>query len=525
MIRTTYHIVSVLWALLLIGLFSACAPEERIGEKVLRGQELANFDWKISISFGFLNNEPRLYIKQSFIMPRPELTLMMPDTFLRKERLYQQIEDLSVSTGGSLQAHPRQPAVKYLLAPPGDRVEISYYFRPDNPIPYGTAQESFSAPIIRDDFFQFVGLMALIYPIAIVRAQSFPLTLEWDLPEGFVVYNSYGPELNVQHVTTDFDRLRDSLFVAGKNMRNYRIEVLNRPVYLTFQGAWTRISPKNFIDTIGALLEEQRRTFRDDNFPYFLVNLLSVKDSCNGNVKFAGTAHPNSFRAFFPSQCDFLPEMKQLISHELMHIWIGKKIKVGRERHHIDGKWFTEGWTDYFGRILAYRAGVINEQEYFDSLNRQLGKYYESSERLVTLRNLVQRMYKRGFSNRDLENVPYQQGEIMAWRLNMHIKKSSKGRYNLDDVIRDLLAEADRAGGSKNFSVAEIAAAVDRYIPGVFMGEFNKVLHGGLFIPPNLGNCRTASNSYLTASATRARRNGEVISYGPQLNSCDYWLR
>lgn len=488
--------------------------------------ELKSFDLKITIGLVEEDGLPKLSIKESFNMPREELLVKLPNVFLRTDRLYDRISDLKVSGMGKLKYHRSDPSVLLLENPAGDRVEISYLFGPYDQRS-NSKQESFSAPIIRDQYFQFVGLMALAYPYSLVNAKPFPLTLTWDLPQGFQTINSFGFDERKQAVTTDFDKLRDGLFVAGKDMRFYKLNVHDRPVYISIEGNFSKISDKDFIDTINKLILTQRETWQDFDFPYFFINIISNPQPCSGNIKFAGTAHTNSFRAFFPSDCAFLPEMKQLISHELMHMWIGKKIKVGQERGNIDGKWFTEGWTDYFGRLLAYNADILTESQYFDSLNRQLEKYSASAENQKTLNEQVQRMYRRNISNRDLEDVPYQQGEIMALSLNKQIKMASNHNYSLTDVVREMLKEAKLAGGVKNFSINEIARIVDKFDANAknsFLPEYAKIEGGDILYPPNLEQCRMAQSQKFSRYVPRRTYSRPIISYGPSFGSCHMWL-
>lgn len=514
---------------LLLSLQFACVQNDvPFGEETFVDAEITELDWKIETALVEVRGEPRLQFIQSFKMPREKIILRLPDTFLRKERLFQRIEHLSVSDNAHLSPYQRLESVRILEAPIGSRVELSYLYRPDDPISYAVAKETFSAPIIRGDYFQFVGLMALIYPNALINAKPFSLTLEWRLPKSFNAYNSYGAKIERQKVTTDFDRLRDAFFVAGSNLRETVVNVRNQPVTITFEGSWDRIPDEDFVNAISRVIAKQREIFNDDKFPYFFVNLLSVDDDCTSNIKFAGTAHPNSFRAFFPNgeDCNFSPEMKHLIAHELMHMWIGKKIKVGKERGHIDGKWFTEGWTDYFGRISAYRAGVLTEEEYFQTLNRQLEKYYVSSERMVTLKGLVDRMYKRGQSNRALEDVPYQQGELMAMLINKDIKLASQFTRSLDDVIKQMLVIAENAGGSKNFTFEEIDDIVGNYASRTFRDSFSKIIHGRTLLPPQLGNCRAPKASNYTRFLKVAQRQPETIYYyGKSALTCERWLK
>ena len=532
MTRPPHLLAAAFFSAILLMLAVGCADvaSDRTLETRFNESEASSLNLHYRISLIEKDSQPRLQMKVSFVMPRNRIYLRLPDKYLRKENLFHRIEDLSVDSPGRLLAHPEFAAVRILEFPEGDQVTLHYLYRPDDPITYAVGKETFAAPIIRRDYFQFVASMAFVYPVAISGAPPFTLDIEWEVPSDFKIYNSFGAEQKTQSITTDFDKMRDAFFVAGRNIRSHRTTVRNQPVWITFEGEWENIPDADFISVVTRLLATQRATFADDKFPYFLVNFLSENVDCSegGNIKFAGTAHPNSFRAVFPGgpQCVFKPEMRQLIAHELMHMWIGKIIRLGEESGHIDGKWFTEGFTDFFGRLLAYHAGVLSKSEFFSSLNRQLEKYFTSPERFVSLNNLVERMYRRGFSSRELEDVPYQQGEIMAWRLNSNIKLATSFNKGLVDVIKDMLADADKAGGFKKLTVKELAAYFDRYAPSVFAEEYAKIVHGKLFIPPSLGQCSEPETGNITQFRAVPQHSSSVIySYKTIKSDCDRWLK
>lgn len=482
--------LAVLAGLVILGLLGGCGAQEM---PFLSNSEQEILDARYEFALVKIGNEPRLQVKLELTMPRDEIYLQLPNTFLRKDRLFDRIENLkSVGTNSIISPELNHENFKLLQSKKGERVSLRYFVKAEEQQNLGSS-DSFYAPIIKDDYFNFVGSMALVVPfVPKADGPSVPLNISWNLPDEYVVFNSFGSRQNKQNINSNFAEMWDAVYTAGPHMRTKEIQVRGQPVTIALEGQWSKISDSEFINVIGRLLATQRQTWRDDDFPYFFVSFLSLGSGCDANrpFRFAGSAHKNSFRAYFPSDCQLTPEMKQLISHELMHQWIGKQVKMGQKPGHIDGKWLTEGWTDYYGRILAYRAGVISEQEYFQTLNKVLSDYQSSKERGVSLNSLVQRMYKRGYSTRQLEQVPYQQGEIMALRLNQKIKQDSNFKYSLDDVMRDLLSEAKRASASKNFSVQEISAVVDNYIPGVFATEFEKISYGSQpLLPPVLAGC------------------------------------
>lgn len=511
------NLVVLAGLLIILRLLSGCGGQEM---PYLNNSEQEVLDAKYDFALIKIGGEPRLQVKLDLTMPRDEIYLQLPNTFLRKDRLFDRIEGLkSLGKNSLISSERNHDNFKLLQSRKGERVSLRYFVKADEQANFASS-DSFYAPIIRNDYFNFVGSMALVVPfVPKADGPSVPLTINWNLPQGFETYNSFGSQQNKQEIISNFAEMWDAVYTGGTHIRTNIIQVRGRPVIIALEGHWSKIPDEEFISVIGRLLSTQRKTWRDDDFPYFFVSFLSLGSGCDAQkpFRFAGSAHKNSFRAYFPSDCQLTPEMKQLISHELMHQWIGKQVKMGQKPGHVDGKWLTEGWTDYYGRLLAYHAGVLTEQEYFQTLNKVLTDYQSSKERGVSLNSLVQRMYKRGYSTRALEQVPYQQGEIMALRLNQKIKQASNFTYSLDDVMRDLLTEAKRSKSSKNFSVAEIAAVIDNYIPGAFSSEFDKISYGSQpLLPPALPGC---SNP-----AEYAGRALGIYAYYRLGKDCHKWL-
>ncbi len=526
MAERLHQIALYIIAALALAFVSACGPSLS-GEKAFSREELSGLDTKFDFAMVSLTGEPRLQVNLSFIMPRDRIVLRLPNQFLRKVHLFDRIEMLQTVGGGTIKDAEGEGNKKILEAPVGSRVTIRYFVKGNGD--EIEDKESFSAPIVENDYFQFAGSMALIFPLALFNNRPFPVKMEWHVSPGYNIYNSFGANKSEQVLNVNANTLIDGIFLGGSNIRSTETKVRGQPVNIVLTGEWDKISDSEFITLVTRLLEKQRETWNDDNFPYFLISIVALGSGCSTNkeAKFGGTAHVNSFRAYYPYDCPIKNEMKQLISHELMHMWIGKKIKVGQVSGGYDGKWFTEGFTDFYGRIMAYRAGLFDEATYFKTLNTSLEKYYTSNERFITLKNLVKRIYRKNYSNRELENIPYQQGEIMAADLNMRIQQQSNDAYSLDDVIKDLLKEADEAGGSRVFSVEEMEKTFDRYAPGAFGSDFEKIDQGGELIPPKLPGCSVPMNFQYTAfqgGYSRHFPNSIIRTYRKLQNRCALWL-
>jgi predicted metalloprotease with PDZ domain len=517
-------IYGAIFNILLLAIVLSCSQENTIGpyeETLLSKEEIAMMNFKIDISHGFKNNEPRLIIEESFSIPRKRFGLQLPNNFMRQDRLFDQIEDLEV-TNAELFSHEKLPYIKLIKTDGDERVTLRYLVKP-------LIKENFSSSIIRDNYFQFVGSMLLITPIALDPDSDFNVSFNWNLSDKFKILNSFGCFDKGQYFSSSLNKLWDALFVGGSDIRYKKIIINKNPIHIVFNGYWNKFNDDDLTNMVNKLITLQRNTWNDNNFPYFLVSFLSLDKECSSRVNYAGTAHQNSFRAYFPQDCPLLSEMNELISHELMHMWIGKKIIVGQERGKIDGKWFTEGFSDYYGRLMAYRAGLINENNYFNSLNRELENYSLSSEKHTSLSGLVSRMYKKESSSIELEKLPYQQGELMAINLNKDIKIASNFKYSLDNVIKDMLNEAKNNGQSKNFSIDELDSIFKRYLTTGIKPYLTKIINGEVINPTKLIGCKELTTKKTTSFRQTVQYITNTIFYYKNSMyddyNCDKWLK
>lgn len=502
---------------------SSCNKQTTIGpygEDFFTKDELSSLDLNISVSLAQnKQGHSRLIIEESFNPVREYMGLQLPNNFMRQKNLFELIENLHVDNA-EIVNHETMPFVK-LLKTNKKKITLRYAIKP-------FVEENFTSPVIKNDYFQFVGSMALITFIALEPETSFNIRFTWNLPKEFQIFNSFTQEQQSHKQEVSLNKLWDSLFLAGSNLRAFDMRINNNPTYIVFNGYWDKMKDEYLIETLKKLITTQRNTWQDHNFPHFLVSFLSLNKDCNNKVQYAGTAHQNSFRAYFPRTCPFMAEMYELISHELMHTWLGKKIVVGKERGKIDGKWFSEGFCDYYGRLMSYRADLISEDVYFNSLNKEIEHYFLSSALNTSLYELVDKMYKES-SNNDLEKLPYQQGELIAIELNKIIKNNSNQRYSLDDPIRDMIKEANNNNGYKNFGINDIKNIFKKYINTDIIDSFlSKIINGQPIIPTKFPGCKDlVIKTKPSFKKTPIYTNNPIFYYKDSIydnDTCSKWL-
>ncbi|NRB11410.1 MAG: M61 family peptidase [Rickettsiaceae bacterium] len=134
-----------------------------------------------------------------------------------------------------------------------------------------------------------------------------------------------------------------------------------------------------------------------------------------------------------------------LLAHEHLHNWIGSKLK-NNEQEELN-KWFTEGFTDYYARVIALKSGGVSLGEFIDSCNLFL-QYYFLSPVINEPNTRIESDY---WHNYDIRKLSYYRGFVFAIYLN-HLIKQNSNTYSLDNVILDLynITKHDKDNFSSN---------------------------------------------------------------------------
>ncbi|NBU53034.1 MAG: M61 family peptidase, partial [Alphaproteobacteria bacterium] len=154
-----------------------------------------------------------------------------------------------------------------------------------------------------------------------------------------------------------------------------------------------------------------------------------------------------------------------LFAHEHLHNWIGGKIS-NNERSSLD-YWWSEGFTDYYARVLALRSGGISLEEFIDECNQILRNYY-----LSPVINQPNSKIKNSFwKNENVQKLPYARGFVFAVYLNSLIKLYDDTK-SVDNIILDLFKIAKQQPFSvksfkeiaKNYTFQGIEQEISRFI-------------------------------------------------------------
>ncbi|WP_410956073.1 hypothetical protein [Rickettsia koreansis] len=100
-----------------------------------------------------------------------------------------------------------------------------------------------------------------------------------------------------------------------------------------------------------------------------------------------------------------------------MNIYIIGKIRNNLERLNY---WWSEGFTDYYSRVLALRSSVITLEEFVEEFNKFFENYYLSPV-INEPNNLIETDYWQDYA---VQRLPYYHGFVLALYLDNFIKEN-----------------------------------------------------------------------------------------------------
>ena len=369
---------------------------------------------------------------------------------------YQQIKDFKLNYPKGTIQFKKSPRRGVILTIPKTKIlRLSYkiYQKPNDP-------SNVHETIIRKNLIHFIGHGVFAVPDHLDNKITINITWK-NLPQDWQTLSSHGNKHQINLAATDLSSLLHSVYISGK-LRIFQIANSSSPVYLSLYGNFDL--PDDVIaSNLSSVIKTQRSFFNDSDFPSYTISLIEEDKP----KSYGGTGLHNSFAAYFPKNINKFPYYL-VFAHEHLHNWIGYKIR-NSEPEELN-YWWSEGFTDYYSRVLALRSDEITDEKFINEYNDFLKNYY-----LSPVINVTNKKIKRDFrKNCDMHKIPYYRGFLFATYLNYLIKKTNPN-HSLDNVLFDLLKEAKH----KKFSAKLFQDTVKKYLPQGINKEFSRYIDQG----------------------------------------------
>ena len=357
-----------------------------------------------------------------------------------------------------------------------DRLDIDFDYLSPTSRDIGALE--FSRENLIFDWNTVVLYPAGFYARQIPVAASLTLAADWTLGTALETEASAGARTIFRR--TDLETLIDSPVYAGRYGARFDLDpggkarvTLNvfadRPDHLV-------VSPAQ-LEAHRALVQQAYRLYRSHHYAHYDF-LYSLSDE----VQHKGLEHHQSSEngappALFTDWEATAPD-RDLLAHEYTHSWNGKfrrPADLWTPNYNVPMQdsllWVYEGQTEYWGHVLAARAGLRTAQQTLDQL-ALFAAYYEhqagrSWRPLQDTTNDAILNYHRPQSWRDYQRyMDYYTESVLVWLdADTLIRERSKGARSLDDFAGSFFGVGDGLSTVNTYTFNDVVKALNAVLP------------------------------------------------------------
>jgi predicted metalloprotease with PDZ domain len=251
----------------------------------------------------------------------------------------------------------------------------------------------------------------------------------------------------------------------------------DRPAANGFSSAWLGSPPFDPVPLMvwtEKLHSYYRQFFRTETAKPYRVFLRFNPINPNGGVGLF-----NSFVATY-DQNTTAKDLHLLLAHEMFHTF-SPYLKDSPAKNGLDAnQWFGEGLAVFYQRLLPWRAGLIDSEDFLEDLNETAAEYYTNL--LNTTPN--DQIAPRFWEDTRIRTLPYDRGSMYLAVVDAKVRKASNGRRSLDDLVLALL-ERERKGLVNNSQTWMELVAGELGQAG--REEYEAILAGAVILPESDG--------------------------------------
>ena len=165
-------------------------------------------------------------------------------------------------------------------------------------------------------------------------------------------------------------------------------------------------------------------------------------------------------------------DKQNLLAHEMVHNWPHlNDVPYG------ETTWYEEGTAEYYSILIPLRAGLISKEQALQEIQKRTDAYYTNPTRHLS----DQEAAKVCWQDRRAQRLAYGRGIFFLANTDARIRRATKGKKSLDDVVLALL-DLGRSGaelGNEAFlrAVSELSS--------IDVSEDWRAMHEGAHFAPD----------------------------------------
>ncbi len=379
----------------------------------------------------------------------------------------------------------------------------------------------------------------------IAVAPSVTLPDGWDFGGSLAVAERRGAEVTFAPVSLEM--LLDQPVIAGAMMKHFELTPGATPAHVIDCAADSEAAlaiPAERLKAFQRVPGEYAAVFGARHFEtYHFLLSLSERTGVNGveHHQCSDNRAPERYLA----DDDVFLSVSSLLTHEFFHSWNGKHRRPEglsspdyQKPMHTDLLWIYEGLTQYYGEVMAARAGLVTVEQYREVVANEAGWMASRSGRtwrpLQDTADAAQLLYAAGgaWGARRRGADFYAEGTLIWLEADAVIRKESGGARSLDDFARFFFGDggggaidpakvAGRRPTVEPYEAADVFAALNRVQPHDWVAFFAERLTATGAEPPLGGIARAGWKPVYTdqanAFAAAAQKRLHVADFADSL--------
>ena len=358
-----------------------------------------------------------------------------------------------------------------------DRIKVEFDYRAD--------VLALNQAKITSDFAFFTGTELFLMA---ANHRNSPSTVRFETPAGWRIASALKQTDTTTFTAPDYDTLVDSPTEMGK-FDLTEFEVDKKPHYLVTNpaGAFSKEKAAQFAEMLAKVAKADGAIFGGlpyEKYVYFYF-FRQAESNAAGALE-----HNNSFVAFAPLGQLSTPEMIiDIASHEYFHLWNVKRIRPAEmwpydysRENETPLLWVSEGFTNYYGNLALYRAGLHTREQFIASVAGAIGGVEGNEARAYISPANSSISTWVGYDTPIAFGISYYtQGQNLGALLDLSIIHDSGGASRLDDVMRELYRDFYQRG--KGFTTEDMIGIVNRLTKRDYHDFYRKYVFG-VEVPP-----------------------------------------
>ena len=364
----------------------------------------------------------------------------LPDFGASHYYQYKAFKDVVVIGATAVAIPPDQPGHRLITAPAGTEITVRFHVDANRE----AGQEApiatdMTYPVISPTRFTIMG--ETVWP-HIEGGDDRPATFAADMPAGWAFASNLE---NLPQMGGKAGDVLKTILIGGQDVHVETIQTPHTRLRIATAGRFD-FTMADFDQQVTRVIATEQG-FWDDGQPDFLVTLVPMEP---GHLSIHGEAMNGAFANIAVPDAP-LQDMAFDLSHEYFHSWNPRKLGRYETPNPATGYWFSEGFTDYYGRKLALKGGVVSLEQFVADWNAALNRYNASSHKTAPNSDLGAHYGE----DQKWTKAIYDRGAVLAVYLNAKWRTKS---VTLDHFMHSL---RDRVATDPAFAAKPLEARVD----------------------------------------------------------------